>query len=370
MDEISKEDFENFIYCPFRATKTIVTDCKSAFSPFENLETKVPFVDLSKIPENVMKLFSQNKNPKEIQVEESEDFERLSEGSSEASEIEENLLTFSSDVYEENKGYFFKEKLKKNQKTLEIKSYPPTHFICLPFDSKAGNFRELFRKFKNRISKSVEFGEVNSEYFIGESRLHLTLGLVSCETPSEIESCIKALKSICESEEFSLIASKIRKSDGLGIKLKGLFSFGNPEKTRVIYTVIQEHQIEILIRRLWNRILEQLKSYDIKLADINSSIKSEEFNTNFKPHITLINTKYSKYRNSFKHKDYKTHNKTINATNFLNMHTHTSFGIGYTTCIQLNELTSYLNLQNKDVDKNTYKNDRPYNCIYSLKFIQ
>ncbi|EEA06195.1 uncharacterized protein CMU_019520 [Cryptosporidium muris RN66] len=370
MDKISKEDFESFIYYPFKSTKTIVTDCKSAFSPFENIETKVPFVDLSRIPKDIMRLFSQNKNPKEIQVEESEDFESLSEGLSEASEIEENLLTFSSDIYEENKEYFVKEKLKANQNILEIKSYPPTHFICLPFDSKAGNFHELFRKFKDRILKSVEFGEVNSEYFIGESRLHLTLGLVSCETPSKIESCIKALKSIRESEEFNSIANKIRKSDGLGIKLKGLFSFGNPEKTRVVYTVIQEHQIEILIRRLWNRILEQLKRYDIKLVDINSSIKSEEFNNNFKPHITLINTKYGKYRNSVKHEDYKTHSKTINVTNLLNMYTYTSFGIGYTTCIQLNELRSYLNLQNKGVDKNIYNSDKPYNCIYSLKFIQ
>jgi len=107
-------------------------------------------------------------------------------------------------------------------------SPPKTHFICLPlrsiqFRNKVIAFNELLPSF------------IHPSIIRPAGSLHLTLGVMSLQTPDEIDSAVQFLRS-CHSAVYSLVGGQ-----KVTVSLKGIAPMKpNLKKTRVIYAIPNE----------------------------------------------------------------------------------------------------------------------------------
>jgi hypothetical protein len=105
---------------------------------------------------------------------------------------------------------------------------PKTHFICLPLRSP--RFRDRVTAF-NAILPST----LNATILRPTGSLHFTLGVLTLETPEDIDSAVNFLHS-CHSEVYSLVQGR-----KVAVALKGIASMqANVKKTNVIYAVPNE----------------------------------------------------------------------------------------------------------------------------------
>ncbi|OII75193.1 uncharacterized protein cubi_03209 [Cryptosporidium ubiquitum] len=340
-NEIEKLD-ENILFPP-----TNVLEIRNIFQKLEDEERGRmvnEYVDLSQIPANLMRKLSFFKPTDEVQVNRDGDF-----SDSESDEPEESAqlgldfenLEFADDFEEANQN------LKVNQN--------PTHFFSLAFNHHSCNLIKEFRALKKTVGNSTEYGEIKPSYFIEEKKLHITLGLVQAETPQELALCENALLKLTETREFQDFADEASPEKGFPVELHGLGYFGSPNNSRVVYAKISENHKVAIIKRLWFKLCEILIRSGVKVT--TSDISPEASNKNqsitetviqeYNPHVTFINTKYGSKGEKQR--------LTFNSSKLVRSYSKKSFGPGYISEIQLNELSGLKEIGVSSNEEQVYK---------------
>ncbi|TRY50453.1 Cyclic phosphodiesterase [Cryptosporidium tyzzeri] len=302
------------------------------------------YVDLSQIPASLLKRLS-FKPTSEVQVikEDSNFSNSESEESEEATKLGSNFDHLEFADYLEEKD----QNIKVNQ--------TPTHFFSLTFNQHSLNLFKEFKALKKVVNESAEYGEIKPTFFIGEKKLHITLGLVRAETPQELLQCENALFELKETQEFQDILEESSSEKGFPVELHGLGYFGSPHNSRVVYAKISENHKIAMIKRLWIKLCEILIKYGVNLtiSDSNSEISNKSQNLKdsivqgYNPHVTFINTKYG--NKSEKRK------LTFNSSNLVKTYSKKSFGPGYISEIQLNELSGIQEIGVISNEEHVYK---------------
>ncbi|KAH8581985.1 2 H domain [Cryptosporidium sp. chipmunk genotype I] len=303
------------------------------------------YVNLSQIPASLMRKLSLFKPTNNVQVitEDSNSSNSESNESEEAAKLGSNFehLEFMDDSQERDQN------VEVNQS--------PTHFFSLAFNEHSYNLFKEFKALKTVVSESVEYGEIKPTYFIGEKKLHITLGLVRVETPQELLNCENALLELKETQEFQEVLEESSSEKGFPVGLNGLGYFGSPHNSRVVYARISENHKVAIIKRLWIKLSEILIRYGINLtiSNFNSEINNKSQNLtdsiiqNYNPHVTFINTKYG-------NKGEK-HRLTFNSSKLVRSYSKKSFGPGYISEIQFNELSVFQEIGVNSNEEQVYK---------------
>ncbi|KAK9171811.1 AKAP7 2'5' RNA ligase-like domain protein [Cryptosporidium meleagridis] len=307
------------------------------------------YVDLSQIPVSLIKKFSFKPTSDVQVVNEDSDF-----SNSESEESEEAAKLGSNFDHLDFLDYL--EERYQNDKINQT----PTHFFSLAFNQHSLNLFKEFKALKKVVNESAEYGEIQPTFFIGEKKLHITLGLVRAETPQELLQCENALFELKETQEFQEILEESSSEKGFPVELHGLGYFGSPHNTRVIYAKISENHKIAMIKRLWIKLCEILikNGVNLTISDPNSEISNKSQNLkdsivqDYTPHVTFINTKYGNKSDKQK--------LTFNSSNLIKTYSKKSFGPGYISEIQLNELSGIQEI-------GAISSEQAYKTISSIK---
>lgn len=308
----------------------------------------VEYVDLGRIPASLMRRLSRFKPTEDVQV-------RMDGDSSDSwSDKPEEDLKFGPSLYDSELVDGPDEK----DEDAEV-SQSPTHFFSLAFNRHSSNLIKEYRALRKTVVESMEYGDIRPSYFIGEKKLHVTLGLVRAESPQELSLCESALLTLRESQEFRDIVEESSPEKGLLLGLCGLGYFGSPQHSRVVYAKISEMHKTILIKRLWSKLCEILVSYGLKINPQTlgrDQSLAEAVIQDYNPHVTLINTKYGSRREK------QGQRTTFNSTKLVRTYSRKNFGPGYISEIQLNELSG-----TQELKMGTSQEQTTYKTISSLK---
>lgn len=302
------------------------------------------YVDLSQIPTNLMRKLSSFKPTDDIQV--NDDNSSNSETDDESEETAKIGVEFENLELVDNS-----EEIGQNFKA----NQNPTHFFCLTFNHHSYNLIKEFRALKKSVAESVEYGEIKQNYFIGEKKLHITLGLVQVKTPQELALCENALLKLKETQEFQDFMDESSPRKGFPVELHGLGYFGSPQNSRVVYAKISENHKVAIIKRLWSKLSEILarSGVSITISDVNSEIENknksltETIIQEYNPHVTFINTKYGS--------KLEKQRLTFNSSKLVRSYSKKSFGPGYISEIQLNELSEVKEIGTSGDEEQVYK---------------
>ncbi|KAF7459407.1 activating signal cointegrator 1 complex subunit 1 isoform X2 [Cryptosporidium felis] len=311
----------------------------------------VEYIDLKQIPACILNKFAKMKPTREMEV------SRESNSSSESgSEESENEATIGVEV--DNLGFI--GTLKEGENEIRI-NRRPTHFFSLTFNKHSENLAKEFRALKRNVLESAEYTNIKSSYFIGEQKLHITLGLVRLETEEDLTICKGVLDKLRDTQEFKDISALSSSKKGMPVGLQGLGCFGSPQNSRVVFAKLREHHKITLIKHLSFKLSEILvdSGISITVSELNSEALDyshnviEKLKQDFNPHVTFINTKYG----SKKEKE-----RAFDSSKLLKSYSKKSFGSGFISEIQLNELSG-----NQEIETAGRK-EQVYNTISSIEF--
>ncbi|KAJ1611780.1 LigT [Cryptosporidium canis] len=312
--------------------------------------TVVEYVDLRQIPARLMGRLSQYRPTEDIRV-------RRDDGSSdswsEGSEEEPGLVPGFDDSDLAQDLCDSSSNIRVNQS--------PTHFFSLAFNRHSTNLIREFNALKRVVIDSAEYDDIRPSYFIGDKKLHITLGLVRVETPQELSQCESALLELRESQEYRDILEESSSQKGLLLGLSGLGYFGSSQNSRVVYAKISEVHKVALIKRLWFRLSEILIAHGVSITvpsptpehPPTSQNPAEAVLQNYTPHVTFINTKYGSRSEKPR--------LTFDSSKLVRSYSKKNFGPGYISEIQFNELSGSQQTRLNSTPEEVYK------TVFSIK---
>ena len=166
-----------------------------------------------------------------------------------------------------------------------------THFICVPLFNNI-EFLDKFEFFKTKVS---EENDVNLNLFQKKHRLHMTVCLLSITDNESIKKLNNVLTEA--SKEIKAL------NEELYLDFDQLEVFGTPHKSRVLYTrphITNSEKYKDIADIIISKLVEN--KFITEQMQANSHIfynKQSDRYENQKPHVTLLNSTFTKERELF-----------------------------------------------------------------------
>ncbi|XP_062137100.1 activating signal cointegrator 1 complex subunit 1 [Drosophila sulfurigaster albostrigata] len=153
----------------------------------------------------------------------------------------------------------------------------PTHFLAVPLNS--GQVKDRFMELKQKIL-DAQLPGIDSELFISERCIHLTLGIYVLLDDAERKNAVNELQT-CRQWLADLTTP-------FELKVKGLEIMNDdPSSVRVLYACVESPQLQ----QFADKCLKHFQTTGLSATDNNTR-------DNIKLHMTVLNSRYREENNS------------------------------------------------------------------------